>query len=371
MSYLDQLLGKMSEDLRNELQTINRGHTTSQKQKRAYRRKTAVEIQSPQELSPSKRKKIDEVEQLMEEHDGYECCNQNCFNKFSLEAVQNCREKVHNMNRKDKKKYIYEKIIQKDGVLNKTNKFNCEGQIVCQNCFVMVYGISRHLMYNKPRADLRIVNSPLKNEIVGFLEDIGRWHEAMPDLNEIHLPYTTKKEVFEMYIKLFGESRCTYTYFISVWKSFMKHIKIRKVHRFSKCGKCIRLKERISESSNAGLNKTLKKKFRKHVNKQLLDREIYEVNIKLAEVYPEEYFSIAIDGANFQRFGLPFFSEKDKDSEKGYKIPISLNGVKVHGHGCLTWIFPSNLPKDPNCTIHCLQETFSYLKDKYEEEEVQ
>ena len=103
----------MSEDLRNELQTINRGHTTSQKQKRAYRRKTAVEIQSPQELSPSKRKKIDEVEQLMEEHDGYECCNQNCFNKFSLEAVQNCREKVHNMNRKDKKKYIYEKLFKK------------------------------------------------------------------------------------------------------------------------------------------------------------------------------------------------------------------------------------------------------------------
>ena len=32
----------------------------------------------------------------------------------------------------------------------------------------------------------------------------------------------------------------------------------------------------------------LKKKFRKHVNKQLLDREIYEVNIKLAEVYPED-----------------------------------------------------------------------------------
>ena len=102
----------------------------------------------------------------------------------------------------------------------------------------------------------------------------------------------------------------------------------------------------------------IEEKFRKHVNKQLLDREIYEVNIKLAEVYPEEYFSIAIDGADFQRFGLPFFSEKDKDSDKGYKIPISLNGVKVHGHGCLTWIFPSNLPKDPNCTIHCLQDTF-------------
>ena len=31
------------------------------------------------------------------------------------------------------------------------------------------------------------------------MEDIGRWHEAMPDLNEIHLPYTTKKEVFEIH----------------------------------------------------------------------------------------------------------------------------------------------------------------------------
>lgn len=367
MNFLDQFFANiLSENTNDSSFSRNSTSPSTTRKKRASRKKTAIGLNEPEELSPLKKRKINEVDNMMEIHQDYHCCNLNCFSKFSEEVVKNLREIVHKMNKIQKKNYIYHKIIRKDGNINKTNKFVCEGEIVCQNCFLKVYGVSRNLIYLKPTADLRIVASPVKRELIGFLEDLGRWHEMMPDVAEIHLPYTTKKEVYEMYSKMFEDTKCSYTYFLSVWKTEMKHLKIRKIHRFTKCGKCTILKERIAESKNVLINKELKKKFRKHVNNHLLDREIYEVNAKLAENIPDEYMSLAIDGADFQRFALPYFSEKDKDTDKGYKIPISLTGVKVHGHGALTWILPSNLPKDPNCTIHCLHETFAFMKSKYD-----
>ena len=79
--------------------------------------------------------------------------------------------------------------------------------------------------------------------------------------------------------------------------------------------------------------------------------------------------SIAIDGSDMSCYELPYFSVKTKSSDKGYKIPIKLTGVKVHGWGHCTYTFPCNVPTGANATIECLHRTIEEMKSRYEQVE--
>ena len=62
----------------------------------------------------------------------------------------------------------------------------------------------------------------------------------------------------------------------------------------------------------------------------LEDRDIYETHKQMGIKTKKKYLSIAVDGADFGKYGLPYFSVKDKQSEKGYKNPISTVIVNIH-----------------------------------------
>ena len=68
-------------------------------------------------------------------------------------------------------------------------------------------------------------------------------------------------------------------------------------------------------------------------------------------------------------YGLPYFHVKTKDSNKGYKLPIKLTGVKVHGWGHCVFTFGCNIPTGANATIECLHKTLEEMKVRYAEVE--
>ena len=111
--------------------------------------------------------------------------------------------------------------------------------------------------------------------------------------------------------------------------------------------------------------KKLKKQLENHIRKTQMDRQIYEMNKKKSREESSIYLSIAIDGADFQRYGLPYFHQVDKDSDRGFKNPIRTVASIVHGHGNMFFTFPANLPSDSNSIIHCLHEALTAVKMNY------
>ena len=163
----------------------------------------------------------------------------------------------------------------------------------------------------------------------------------------------------------------SYSYFNKVWRRKLNHIKARKAIRFSKCEKCVKLKEKLARTLDEETVNQTKRALFNHISRMELDRRIYQKNKEQASNYKDGCLSIAIDGADFQRYGLPYFCQSDKDSNRGFKNPIRTVGAIVHGHGNMFFTFPANLPSDSNCIIHCLHQLFVKMKKIYERNQKQ
>ena len=78
--------------------------------------------------------------------------------------------------------------------------------------------------------------------------------DRMSELNEIHLPFFKKRDV---YFYLFQEFRILYpphvkipskSYFNSTWKYYCRHIKVRKLGRFAKWSTSEHLRKSIHDA---------------------------------------------------------------------------------------------------------------------------
>lgn len=321
-----------------------------------------------------KKRKIEKDMVMFERYGVPNCCKLRCVSKFSLEDIQNYRIDCRSHIGFELNKFIKSKIVRRDYTLNsKCNKYFVNHLQVCQRCFITCYGVSRSILYSNMTPKTLTRFKPCENEIVLFLQDLGKMNQYMPDKNEIHLSYYSKKLVYHYFLQSYdsksykkpNEKEISYSYFIRVWKKFLPNIKLRKFMRFAKCSTCTKLKELLSSTLDVNKRSIIKKKLYVHAIKNLQDRDVYETNKRLAVEFPERYISIGMDGADFQKYGLPYFKEKDKQSDNGYKIPINTIGVRVHGQGDYVFTLPMNLPSDSNSIIHCLHKTLIKLKERY------
>lgn len=294
------------------------------------------------------------------------CCKLNCLQQFHHEQILNFRKTILSLNNKDRKSFIANNTSIEQVKYGSKTKFNVESIQVCQIAFLFCYPVSKSALYSKPTYT-RTKNPMIKFSIIQFLESLASWNNFMPDNNQIHLPYTNHIQVYNLYqLQSEDEFKCSNSYFNTVWRDRLPHIKARKSIRFSKCGKCVHLSERLAIELNTEIKLELKKQLDNHIQRMYLDREIYAKNIDFATKNPTKLISIAIDGADFQRYGLPYFHQKTKDTDKGYSIPIRTVGVKIHGQGDIIFTFNSNLPSGSSSTIHCIHESLSFMKQKYD-----
>ncbi len=101
--------------------------------------------------------------------------------------------------------------------------------------------------------------SPHKDAIISFLSRLGEdCSERMPDADELHLPFFQKGEVYnhflDEYKKLYNDKPPTSHYFMMVWKSELRHIKVRKCTRFTICDICEELRSAMREAIIKGQN---------------------------------------------------------------------------------------------------------------------
>ena len=129
-------------------------------------------------------------------------------------------------------------------------------QNVCQNAFIIAYGVSKHLIYSMELSYKQNRVKVKEEMILNFLNGLAEKSNYMPNASEIHLPYTTKTMVFDMFmehLKTNSLQDISFKYFIQVWKSKLFHIKVRKIQRFSKCNICTVVDEKIVKTRDEAM----------------------------------------------------------------------------------------------------------------------
>jgi hypothetical protein len=299
------------------------------------------------------------------------CCDSGCIYNFTKESVTKIREEIHSKDRHAKNAHIKSMMRNDD---NGIKRFYADGIKICQVCFILVTGVSKKLIYSKKIGPvIRVNDAEVQTEILKFLKHLESTNNYMPDKQEVHVSYPTRKECYKVYRESrIGDDEAnigSYPYFLRVWKKFMPQLKLRKVIRFAKCSYCVSQSEEIDNNRNPTTTARLRKELNDHIHAQSKDRAMY-ANIKnIAKSSRNSTLSISIDGSDMSCYGLPYFNQKTKETEKGFKIPIKLTGVIVHGHGHIVYTFPTNIPTGANLTIDCLHRTLDFMQKRYAEYE--
>ena len=166
---------------------------------------------------------------------------------------------------------------------------------------MFVTGVSKNLIYSKRVGPvMRIGDAKVQTEILKYLKHLESTNNYMPDKQEVHVSYPTRKECYKVY----RESRIgdddanigSYAYFLRVWKKFMPQLKLRKVIRFAKCSYCVSQSEEIDNNRNPTTTAKLRKELNDHIFAQSKDRVLYGVIKDCAKSSRNSSLSITIDG---------------------------------------------------------------------------
>ena len=129
--------------------------------------------------------------------------------------------------------------------------------------------------------------------------------------------------------QLFLPSR---SYFLKTWRNRpeLKHIKVRKYHKFTLCNICVYFTDQRRLRLSVEERRKLLIEEREHHKVVNLEKLSYYERRKQAIYNKKAYTSIIIDGADQSAHGLPHVLENDKLSSSCMKIPLFIMAL-VHG----------------------------------------
>ena len=240
---------------------------------------------------------------------------------------------------------------------------------VCASFYHWAYNVSRDQM----RGDLserihttkrrRIADATKQWEIEEWLVDLSKYYQLQPDSNLVLLPFANRQSVYEIYQVEDGkDTETSASYFFKVWRTSPRtsHIRLRKHLRFTKCDKCVELRERKSRTMDNTLLEQIRAEEKAHYDFIKAERGGYYLRRSQAVKKPEEYLSLIIDGADWYSYAVPYFATKTHDSSKIYRAPIYLMGVIAHGRGSKCYIVPGHFKQGTNVVLDVL---IRYLRD--------
>jgi hypothetical protein len=94
-------------------------------------------------------------------------------------------------------------------------------------------------------------------------------------------------------------------------------------------------------------------------------REFYYANRNLSISEPEKVLTIIHDKMDHSKTASPHFSHKNKSTESFMKLPVSVTGMIVHGHGDIRYahyaldLYPAN----SNHTVDSIAKVLRDLED--------
>ncbi len=177
--------------------------------------------------------------------------------------------------------------------------------------------------------------APHKDSILSFLIRLSEdCSEKMPDVDELHLPFFQKTEVYDLFVheykKLYTTSPPTAHYFMFTWKENCRQVKVRKTSRFTICDECDKIRVGMRDALLKGKSLDAWRSRRAtHMNTISDERLEYQKKRDRARLDPSKFCSIIVDGADQSAFGLPHFTTTTKDV-KGLALKVKVVGVLEH-----------------------------------------
>ena len=236
---------------------------------------------------------------------------------------------------------------------------------VCHTYFRWVLVYSRHGVTTLSRPWHRQVRSsrsePVKAAVTRWLKQEARYAEAMPDQAQTHLPFPNKISTYRAFLRDMirdgtPDLACRIDYFRRVWREGddTKRFKVRKWIRFAKCDVCVAYRADVSKTKDEAALTALAADFRSHIQDVKDERGAYYERRDLGASRPDEYLSIIIDGADQQRFALPWFRELSHDTMNLYRLRLGLHGLLAHGDGAYTFTALPDQKQGTNATTEVI-----------------
>lgn len=270
------------------------------------------------------------------------CCKRSCVADADHEFLSTQVEKVLQMNQEERRNYLSRMMHG-----TKRNHFQFNEKRVCTRFLVDTFGFSRYLICSVKGTHRSLVRRETSNEsgfarvnhedkITTFLRRLAdNTAERMPDTTEFHLPFIEKKQVYQRFLDeykiLYGDNPPSQSYFLRIWKQRLPEIKIRKRTRFTICHECETIRSGLnSAGTNVARAAAFREKKTEHQKMIRRERQGYSRKCEEAKLYPEQFMSVIVDGADQSAFGLPHFTFSTKNTS-GHSIKIKLVGVLEHG----------------------------------------
>lgn len=253
------------------------------------------------------------------------------------------------------------------GIINSSTSDSFGQRAYCKTCFCAFNGIHVSL-FNRVLLQVKrgVVSFAsgnrgkgstsgrvaVKDATVAYLLEYAKHTgDFMPDHEEIHLPDYSWHQVWLKLSARFKETNQvppSQGHFNKLRKCVeLRHIKIRKYKRFTKCDECQRLDKLIDKSAGVQRAYWLDQK-EKHNTWQLRERAKYHKHKEQAIRSSSKHKSlcISIDGMDHSKTSAPSMARDTKEIEAAEKLETHITGVLVHGRmaaTCFTWHdrFPS------------------------------
>ncbi len=307
---------------------------------------------NPRQTTRMRKRWKQELNEMMEQLHMTECCKKlKCFanvNTTFLEAKIKISRGLSFENRR----------LALTEMMGSNGKFYFDGKVVCNNflrkafCFSgdiissIRHGTKRVRQHDSMASDFHSQTTSnsdrgpaQRDAIITSLERLAEsCGDLMPDVNETHLPFFRKRDVFSYFKEEFktlyplSEKCPSKSYFYSTWKRNCRSIKVRKLGRFAKCSTCERLRRAISDAVAKRDHKNLpilRRQKADHNHLIAKERREYKKKRDKARLQPNNYLSIIVDGADQSAFGLPHFMIKTKD-DRGHSLKVRLIGLLEH-----------------------------------------
>ena len=323
------------------------------------------------------------------------CCKHECFKlQHNTLQLQHLRNQYWSFT-KDTTRKQWLKDLLLSGVEDDTEpddkQFSINEHPVCYNFVKTLFGCSNNLLIgikgtkyaqqhigitasrpSRTGMPAHLYDFTKREEVVLWLNYQRQFYELQPDRDEVLLPWSFKGEVYRQYkinpkvgsnSVTVGRDCCTLQYFLLVWKADVPGLKCRRFHRFMVCDTCAKLNAKLLCRAIEGEARMLYQAAKdKHIQQVKEDRYFYGMRIMEARHYPEDLWSMVIDGSDTSEWGIPHPAVKTHESQKGKKLQCKVYGVIVHGHFAACYVLNSHLPGGTNITVECLHRTFMKLR---------
>ena len=195
--------------------------------------------------------------------------------------------------------------------------------------------------------------------IEAWLGNFASFYQISPDSDYTYLPYANKEVVYGMYeedMKRSGMPVAKKGYYNDVWRSSdeLSHIRIRKWLRFATCDLCVDYRKRRDETNDDKLRVEIKAEEKTHHIFVSGERGSYYKRQTRAEVNPEKYISMIIDGSDNSQYWSPYFRERTSTSQSSWKVGLHVMGAVVHGRAAYAYTILDTCPLGANVTIDIL-----------------